>query len=94
MAKTREQKTADVANLTDRLQNSKLVVLTDYRGLDVAGIDQLRSNLREAGIVYQVTKNTLVKLAIKGTNKASADLSVFNGPMAVALGLMKSRRLS
>lgn len=86
MAKTREQKNADVASLKDRLQNSKLVVLTDYRGLDVVGIDQLRSSLREAGIAYQVTKNTLVKLAIAGTDKASADLSVFNGPMAVAFG--------
>lgn len=86
MAKTREQKNADVAGLKDRLQSSKLVVLTDYRGLDVAGIDQLRSTLREAGIAYQVTKNTLVKLAIEDTDKKSADLSVFTGPMALAFG--------
>lgn len=86
MAKTREQKNADVAGLTAKIQDSKLVVLTDYRGLDVAQIDQLRSILREAGIAYQVTKNTLIKLAVSATDKNSADLSVFSGPMAVAFG--------
>lgn len=86
MAKTRAQKEADVARLNELLSASKLAVLTDYRGLDVPAINQLRANLREAGITYLVTKNTLVRRAIKETPQKDVDQSVFNGPMAIAFG--------
>lgn len=86
MAKTRQQKEESVELLATNLQECKLAVLTDYRGLDVAGIELLRESLRQAGISYQVCKNTLVKLAIKNTDKKGADLSIFSGPMALAFG--------
>ncbi len=86
MAKTRAQKEADVTRIGELLANSKLAVLTDYRGLDVPEINQLRANLREAGITYLVTKNTLVKRAFDQLPKKPADLSVFQGPMAIAFG--------
>ena len=64
MAKTREQKEQTVSDLTAAFKSSKLAVLTDYRGLNVPAISELRSNLREVGISYTVAKNTLVKIAL------------------------------
>lgn len=86
MAKTREQKTEDLQKLVDSLNSSKLAVLTDYRGLDVPSINELRNTGREKGIRFTVAKNTLLKRAIADSNKEVSDLSVFVGPMAVAFG--------
>ncbi len=86
MAKTREQKEADVAALAEAFSASKIAVMTDYRGLNVSAISQLRNNLREADISYKVSKNTLIKVAIANTNLKDADTSVFSGPMAIAFG--------
>ena len=86
MAKTREQKQADVKALAEAFSGSKIAVMTDYRGLDVPAISDLRANLREAGISYKVSKNTLVKVAIAQTDLKDADTSAFKGPMAIAFG--------
>lgn len=86
MAKTRSQKETDVQGLVDLINESKLSVLTDYRGLDVPAINQLRSELREAGISYKVSKNTLVKIALDQSNKEVADKAILAGPMAIAFG--------
>lgn len=86
MAKTREQKEADVQALAEAFSSSKIAVMTDYRGLDVPAISELRSQLREASIGYKVSKNTLVKVAISQTDLKDADTSVFKGPMAIAFG--------
>ena len=86
MAKTREQKQADVKALAEAFSGSKIAVMTDYRGLNVPAISDLRANLREAGISYKVSKNTLVKVAIAQTDLKDADTSAFKGPMAIAFG--------
>jgi len=86
MAKTREQKQADVAALTEAFSGSKIAVMTDYRGLNVPAINDLRNQLREAEVSYKVAKNTLVKVAIKDTELKDTDTSIFNGPMAIAFG--------
>lgn len=86
MAKTRERKEADVAKMTELFANTKLAVLTDYRGLDVPAINELRAKLREAGITYTVAKNTLVKLALANSPQKSADTTILSGPMAIAFG--------
>lgn len=86
MAKTREQKEQAVSELTQAFSASKLAVLTDYRGLDVPSISQLRANLREVGIPYTVAKNSLVKIALAGTDKKVEDTSMLVGPVAIAFG--------
>lgn len=87
MAVTREKKEQVVAQLTDELGRIKIVVLTDYRGLTVAEAEELRAKLRESGVDYRVTKNTLLKLALQKNDKyKDLDLSIFKGPMALALG--------
>jgi large subunit ribosomal protein L10 len=86
MAKTREQKEQAVDQLTQAFTDSKLAVLTDYRGLDVPSISQLRSNLRENGIPYTVAKNSLVKIALANSPKKVEDTSSLVGPVAIAFG--------
>ena len=86
MAKTREQKEADVKILAEAFSSSKIAVKTDYRGLDVPAINDLRNQLREADVSYKVSKNTLLKVAIAQTNQKQADTSIFTGPMAIAFG--------
>lgn len=87
VAITKEKKELSVASLSQEFGRLKLAVLTDYRGLTAAQIKQLRDNLREQGISYKVTKNTLVKLAAQNTpGLQDLDLSVFNGPLALAIG--------
>ncbi|MDB5178302.1 MAG: ribosomal protein [Patescibacteria group bacterium] len=87
MAISREAKEQAVAKLSDDLGRIKLAVMTDYRGLTVPEVEELRGLLRDEGITYRVTKNTLLRLAAKN-NPALADVdpTSFTGPMALALG--------
>lgn len=86
MAITREAKESAVSQLQAELGQLKLVVLTDYRGLSVSEISELRDNLRAEGISYRVTKNTLLRIAAKNTPAlADLDPATFTGPMALAL---------
>ncbi len=86
MAKSRSQKEQDVAALADAFSTSKIAVLTDYRGLNVASVTELRAKLREAGVSYKVAKNTLVRVALSQTKLKDLDMSLFEGPMAIAFG--------
>lgn len=79
-----ELKQPVVAEISDLLKDAKAVVLADYRGLTVEQDTQLRKTMREAGVVYKVYKNTMVKRAIQGTafEGLAKDLE---GPTAVAI---------
>jgi len=59
MIRTKAQKQAVVTALADRLRRSTTVYVTDFTGLDVARLTQLRRRLRAAGVDYVVVKNTL-----------------------------------
>lgn len=86
MAVTRERKEQTVAELQDTLGKLKLMVMTDYRGLTVPQISELRNQLRDEGISYAVTKNTLLRIAVKNTPElADIDPQAFTGPMALAI---------
>jgi len=65
--------------------DAKSVVLVDYRGMTVEQDTRLRKELREAGVVYKVYKNTLVKRAFEGSDFAQLD-QVLEGPTALAFG--------
>ncbi len=73
-----------VNDLHERLSKSKVAILTDYKGLDVTSLTNLRRELREADIEYQVVKNTLLKKASKDTDIALME-DFFKGPTAIAL---------
>ena len=65
--KVLEAKKTEVAAISERLQNACAGVIVDYKGINVADDTVLRKELREAGVEYTVTKNTMIELAIKGT---------------------------
>jgi large subunit ribosomal protein L10 len=73
-----------VQDLADRFSRSKVVIVTDYKGLDVTTMNSLRSKLREADIDYKVVKNTLLVRAAENTDVALIT-DAFTGPNAVAL---------
>lgn len=67
-AKILEAKKAEVAAIAERLEGACAGVIVDYKGINVADDTVLRKELREAGVEYTVTKNTMIELAIKGTD--------------------------
>jgi len=87
MAISRAAKEQAVDTLTSELGRLKLAVMTDYRGLTVREVEDLRTNLREQGITYRIAKNTLLRLATKNNPAlAKIDPKTFTGPMALAMG--------
>ena len=72
MAKV-ELKQPVVQEIADHVDGAQSVVVVDYRGLTVAQDTQLRKELREAGVVYKVYKNTLMRRAFEGTDFAALD---------------------
>ena len=75
-------KQSTVAELKDLFQNSNAVLLTDYRGLTVAQLKELRISIREHAS-YAVVKNTLTKIAANQAGIADLD-DAFTGPTALA----------
>ena len=77
------QKIERVAALKEQIEGSTALLLTEYRGLTVSEITELRKSLREGGARFSVIKNTLMRRALEQTD--AADLgSLFDGPSAVA----------
>lgn len=81
---TRQQKEEIVKEVTEDLKKAKMVVLTDYRGLNVSDINRLRRNLRDNNCQYKVVKNTLTKMAAKEAGLEELD-PYLEGPTALAL---------
>ncbi len=79
----RAEKEQIVADLTTELGGAASILLTDLSGMDVETMNGLRAEFRKAGVKYQVAKNTLVKLAVKGT-PAEAMGEMLAGPTALA----------
>ncbi len=85
LAITKERKEELVATYSDLLAKTDGFIVTEYRGLTVAKLDDLRNKLREASGEYAVTKNTLFTIALKQQGwPVPSDLLV--GPTAVAFG--------
>ncbi len=80
------EKEAIVEELHDCFNRAKSMVVTDYLGLDVAQMTELRKRLRESGVEYKVIKNTLAKIAAKKSEVKDID-KYFTGPTAVAFGI-------
>jgi large subunit ribosomal protein L10 len=81
--KTRETKQKDLAALTESLQNSKSAMVVSFTKLSVTKDQEFRNSLREAGAEYQVVKNTLARIAVKGTQFEPAT-EHFKGVTAIA----------
>ena len=83
MAKV-ELKQPVVQAIAEDIKDAASVVLVDYRGLTVAEDTALRKQLREAGVIYKVCKNTMMKRAFEGTDFAALDEHL-EGPSAIAI---------
>ena len=79
----RSQKAESVASLNATFNESGVVVVTRNLGMSVAQSTALRTKMREAGASYKVAKNSLVRLAIVGTDYAGID-DLLTGPTALA----------
>ncbi|HUA27825.1 MAG TPA: 50S ribosomal protein L10 [Streptosporangiaceae bacterium] len=79
----RADKVAAVAELTERFQSSSGAVLTEYRGLSVAQIGELRRSLGE-NATFAVVKNTLTKIAANDAGVAGELTEMLQGPSAIA----------
>ncbi|MDL2295746.1 50S ribosomal protein L10 [Lachnospiraceae bacterium OttesenSCG-928-E19] len=83
MAKV-ELKQPIVQAIAEDVKDAQSVVLVDYRGLTVAQDTELRKQLREAGIIYKVCKNTMMKRAFEGTDYAQLEEHL-EGPSAIVI---------
>lgn len=82
MDNPRPDKVAKVAELERHFEDASAVLLTEYRGLDVPAMAELRNELRTAGADYKIYKNTLVRIAAR---QAGLDLdALLTGPTAIA----------
>ena len=83
MAKV-ELKQPVVQAIAEDVKDAQAVVLVDYRGLTVAEDTAMRKELREAGVIYKVCKNTTMRRAFEGTEFAGLD-EYLEGPSAIAI---------
>lgn len=83
---TREDKEKFIADFHKRLEDSKTVIATNFSGMTVESMSGLRGKLRDAGVEYYVVKNTLIKLAAKGTHIEEMT-NLLYGPNALAISV-------
>jgi large subunit ribosomal protein L10 len=80
----RTEKATSIAELREKLGSARSAVLTDFRGLSVADLTELRTLLRKSAVEYAVVKNTLAKIAVKDTSLAGLS-AYLEGPTAIAI---------
>lgn len=83
MDNPRPEKVAVVAEVTEKLTAADAALLTEYRGMSVKAMSELRRALRPAGAEYKVYKNTLVRFAARNAGVEGAD-DLLTGPVAIA----------
>jgi large subunit ribosomal protein L10 len=83
MSNIRSEKEAVVAEIRGKLESASAVIITEYRGLTVTHLADLRLKLRAVGGEYRVYKNTLARFAAREANITGLD-EIFVGPTAIA----------
>jgi len=82
MASINEYKLKTVANIKDRLDGARAIVLVDYKGINVEEVNKLRNNFRNEQVDYFISKNTWIKLALNQIGIDSLD-EYLKGPTGV-----------
>src|SRR5437667_2131156 len=86
LPKARKEQTAEqVELLTEKLRKAKVALPTDYRGLTVTQLQELRGKLRSGDVEYRVVKNTLARRAADAAGVADLKAEL-EGPVAIAFG--------
>ena len=81
----RPLKEEQVGVLTEKLKEARVVVLTDYRGLTVAQLEDLRAKLRQSDVEFRIVKNTLTRRAAEAAGHGTLSPNL-KGPIALAFG--------
>ena len=81
----KEQKAEQVELLAEKLKKAKVAILTDYRGLTVSQLQDLRARLRTGDVEYRVVKNTLTRRAAEAAGVPALQKEL-EGPVAIAFG--------
>lgn len=80
-----QQKAERIQELTDRMSRMQVAIVTDYRGLTVAELTNLRRVLREKGADFVVAKNTLTRIAAREAGREAIE-QLLEGPTGIAFG--------
>ena len=80
-----KQKEEEVSKLAEKLKEAKIILLTDYRGINVADVTKLRADLRNTSSEYKVIKNNIIKRALDANGESGLD-DLLEGPTAIVIG--------
>ena len=80
-----KQKSEEVKALAAKIQEAKVLILVDYKGINVADVTDLRTKLRGANTEYKIIKNNIIRRAL-AENKVEGLEDTLAGPTAVVLG--------
>lgn len=80
-----KQKEEEVKKLAEQMKNAKVILLTDYRGINVADVTKLRTDLRNAKADYKVIKNNIIKRALEANGESGLN-DLLEGPTALVMG--------
>ena len=83
MSAGRQKRSEEIQSLKSLFEAVQGGVVTDYRGLNVEQISDLRRRFRERGVSYKVVKNTLTRIAVEGTNYQDL-IDILTGPTGIA----------
>ena len=86
MAKTKEQKQEILENLNEKLSKAKMAILTEYKGLKVSEIAELRNEAHESGVNFNVAKINLLKMALEKNKLSIGDVTLEGKPIAIGYG--------
>lgn len=89
MAITKARKDKLLASYTELIGQSRAIFMTDYTGMDVKSMEELRKEMRGVNGVMQVTKNTLLKLALESNDKPIPE-DIFKGQIATGFALSEA----
>ena len=80
-----KQKEEVVNKLSEEMKNANVIILTDYRGITVSDVTNLRTDLRNTNASYKVIKNNILKRALNKNGENGLD-DLLEGPTAVVMG--------
>ncbi len=80
-----KQKEEEVKKLAEQMKSAKVILLTDYRGINVADVTKLRTDLRNAKADYKVIKNNIIRRALEANGESGLN-DLLEGPTALVMG--------
>ena len=83
--KVLKQKEEEVKKLAEKLKEAKVILLTDYRGINVEDVTKLRIDLRNTNSEYKVIKNNIIRRALDANGESGLN-DLLEGPTALVIG--------